>query len=162
MKKSFIGIIAESVCLFLMFCFCAHAEEMLIKCKDGVVVRGEVVSMQNGVYNVKSRTLGELSVHSEDVVSMTNVQEEAYAAPNQEAVKKQILGNPEIMASIQDLAKDQSVVDMFSDPAVRAAIMRQDVEYLQQNEKFKQFMNKTSVQGIVQSVAAQSRDSSQE
>lgn len=138
------------------WCTPVRAEEMLIKLKDGITLRGEVVSMQNGVYKIQSKMLGEVAVCGSDVLSIAKVEDTPATTADKKIIERQITSNPELMRSVQSLAREESVLEMFSDTDLKAAIMRQDVEYLKKNDKFVKFMNNAAVQGIVKNVAADS------
>ncbi len=152
----------KNICwIFLIFfalCPLVFSEEMVIKLKDGVVVRGEVVSMQDGIYKIKSRMLGEIAVRSCDVLSITMSEDVFDSAQDKKTIERQIVSNPELMRSVQSLAQDESVLEMLADPKLKAAIMRQDVEYLKQDKKFKKFMDHSAVKSIVQGVSEQAQD----
>ena len=76
------------------------------------------------------------------------------APPDFEVYKKKLANDPQIMASVVSLSQDQTTVDLFSDPALKDAIMRQDINYLKNNEKFLKFVNHPTVQRIMGELAA--------
>lgn len=161
------GIMKKNTLWILLILFVSSsslfAEEMLIKLKDGVVVRGEVVSMRDGIYTIRSKMLGEIAVRGSDVLSMSKIEDESGVFPaDRQRIERQIMSNPQFMQSVQNIAQDESVLEMLSDPAIKSAIMRQDVEYLQQNKKFKQFMGNPAVQGLVEDISRQAQDSSKQ
>jgi len=72
--------------------------------------------------------------------------------------QKKILGNPGTMAAVEEISRDQEVIDMFSDPALKDAIMRQDMEYLKKDGRFIKFMQHPSVQKVVQDVSGKAQE----
>lgn len=148
----------------LIFCFAslASAQEKIITLKSGDVLRAEILSKENRVYRISSKALGIVSIKEDDVASIGEVSGSAPApsalSPDQaaqmDALQKKIMGNPELMNSIQSLARDKQVTDMLSDPALKEAIMRRDVNYLKNNEKFQNFTDNPTVQKIIDELAA--------
>jgi len=86
---------------------------------------------------------------------------EAKEEMNWEKYQKAITDSPQTISSIQDLSKDQEVMAIVSDPKIKEAIARQDLDYLRSNEKFLKFMNNPTVKQIIQNtqdtVEAQSK-----
>lgn len=165
--------IAFVVLSALVFCFAgtSYAQEKIITLKSGDVLRAEILSKENHVYRISSKSLGTVSIKEEDVASVTEVSggcpvsttsvsapSGSTLSPEQaaqvETLQKKIMGNPQLMDSIQSLAKDKQVTDMFSDPALKDAIMRRDVDYLKNNQKFQEFTNNPTVKKVIDELVA--------
>ena len=54
----------------LMLAWCVAATAASIELRDGSVVQGEVISLADGVYTVRTRTLGVVEFDQEDVVAV--------------------------------------------------------------------------------------------
>jgi hypothetical protein len=168
-------------CCFASFVF---AQVCTVKLKDGNVLRGKVVSKENGVYKIQTLTLGLLSVAQADIASIEEAASQGQASEastyqsrsNQssspvgsslpqvspeamESYRQKIAANPQIMDTVSSLAEDKEVLEIFSDPELKDAILRQDVEYLKNNEKFLKMADHPALQKIVQELSSQESES---
>lgn len=162
--------------LFLSF-FCrtvwalTSGPDAVIRLKDGSIIKGQVLGKDGDKYRILSSSLGLIAVKDSDVVSLEEKQmpekppapAQASPGPLESSQAQQIQGalldNPQTVKSIQDLSQDKDVLDIVSDPQIKDAIARQDLEYLRNNEKFLKFMENPSVKEVVQS-AVQAVESS--
>lgn len=146
--KIIIGIIIVMVCILNV---AAQPQERVVKLKDGTVVQGEVLSKEGDVYKIATKTLGVISVKDIDIASIgegQSVYQEPQGIPNVEEIKQGIVGNAQVIALAESLALDPKVVEMFEDPALKAAIARQDMDYLQNNEKFMELVRSPEMEKI--------------
>ncbi len=70
------------------------------------------------------------------------------------AMEQAIKKDANLMESIKDLAQDPQVLDTLADPRIKDALMRQDIEYLKNNEKFLKFMENPTIKKIIESATA--------
>jgi hypothetical protein len=152
----------QALCLcsiFLLFCMtlplAVHAGELReIVLIDGSVIVGELVSLTNGVYTIKTATLGDLKVEDARIKTIRNTSG-GMAGP----VKAS--GQQEIMAIQQDMIADGSIIQLIlalqSDPdfqealqdeSIMMAINSGDLNALMTNPKIVKLMEKSSVQEI--------------
>jgi hypothetical protein len=128
----------------------------VIKLKDGGVVVGRTLGKEDGKYRIMTSTMGIVTISEKDIASF-----EAREAMDWEKYQRAITDNPQTIASIQDLSNNQEVMAIVSDPKIKEAIARQDIDYLRSNEKFLKFMNNPTVKQIIQNtqetVEAQSK-----
>lgn len=75
-------------------------------------------------------------------------------AVDRAAVEQSIKNDPNLMESIKGLAQDPQVLEVLSDPQIKDALMRQDIEYLKNNEKFLKFMENPTIKKITESATA--------
>ncbi|MDD5137737.1 MAG: hypothetical protein PHG72_02865 [Candidatus Omnitrophica bacterium] len=134
---------------FLLSGFAAEQGELkanaVVKLRDGGVVVGQVLGKEDGKYRIMTATMGIVTISETDIASF-----EAKEEMNWEKYQKAITDNPQTISSIQDLSKDQEVMAIVSDPKIKEAIARQDLDYLRSNEKFLKFMNNPTVKQIIQ------------
>ena len=175
------GVFLLTVVYFGLSLSAASAEERVIRLKDGVVLQGEVIAKEGDVYKIQCRTLGVVLVKDSDIVAIEKPQSTAAAlpaaanatttalppmaattSPQAAYYQKKIMKNPALMQSVQSLAQDPRTVELLSDPQIRDAIMKQDVDYLRTNEKFLKFTNSTQVRNIVGQVAESDQNPSDE
>ncbi|MDD5019569.1 MAG: hypothetical protein PHH75_05160 [Candidatus Omnitrophica bacterium] len=117
----------------------------VIRLKDGGVVIGQVLGKESGQYRIMTGSMGIVSVSENDIVSF-----ESKGSAGWEQYERAIVENPQSIASIQGLTQDEEIMQIISDPKVKDAIARQDLEYLKTNEKFLKFMNHPTVKQIIQ------------
>ncbi|MFH0940550.1 MAG: flavin reductase [Candidatus Omnitrophota bacterium] len=70
------------------------------------------------------------------------------------AMEQAIKKDTNLMESIKELAQDPQVLDTLADPQIKDALMRQDIEYLKNNEKFLKFMENPTIKKIIESAKA--------
>ncbi len=138
-----------------------RAGESRIELRDGSVIGGEVIAVGDGVYRVRSASLGEIQVRESDVLAIrpggsgtpaaaatdTGNQDSAFAA-----VQQQLLGNPQTMDAISRLQGDAEVTAALTDPEFMRLITAGDVEKLRTDPRFRRLMENPSIQAIVEQV----------
>ncbi len=156
--------ISKLVLCFSFFCLLVsvcYAQEKIIKLKDGTVMRAKVLSKENNQYRFESSTIGVVVVKESDVLMIEDPSAQNLPQKEADMYQKRIMENPEAVAAIQELAQDARVLEMLSDPNLKGAIMRQDMEYLKNNAKFQEFANSSTVKKIVADVSSESSGSSE-
>ena len=83
-------------------------------------------------------------------------------ATERAAMKQAIKKNSDLMDSIKELTQDPQVLEVLSDQQIKDALMRQDIEYLKNNEKFLKFMENPTIKKITESAAALSSNQTKE
>ena len=163
MKKIF--LLMFFVLASISSAYAAHINR--IELTDGSAVEGEIVSVSEGQYTVKSPSLGILKIEESKIRSMHSVDQAAApskkdiasldaATIQSEAQKLQpaITGNPEIMKIIPGLIADPDFQTLFKDPEIVNAAKSLDVKTLLANEKFVKAMNNPTVREITAKVNA--------
>ena len=144
-----------------LLCGNAHAGEVReIELTDGSMVRGEVLSLSNGIYTVKSGSLGLLKLEESKVrtirsksPSMNAQPEQSSSSPgNRESLQQKMMSDKEIMGLIQSLQNDPEFQKMLEDPDVMKAVNTGDVSALAANPKFMKLLNNATVQKIEEKV----------
>ena len=128
-----------------------------MRLKDGTLMRGRILSKDSSAYVIETKALGQVRVNTADVLMVEDTAG-GRALSQKDDYQKKILGNPGTMAAVEEISRDQEVIDMFSDPALKDAIMRQDMEYLKKDGRFIKFMQHPSVQKVVQDVSGKAQE----
>ncbi len=152
-------IFACFVCAFL--CGHALAENRLIVLKDGSQVQGKIVSFKDGVYVVRSSSMGELKLADHQVQSISTVEprlksgSSAQAVPRRqivdtakrsiasgsiEQIQGQIASDPAVMSSIMALQSDPEMQALLAEPEVMRAIQTFDIDALSSNPRILKLM----------------------
>ena len=145
--------------LFMTLPVAVHAEELQeIVLIDGSVIVGELVSLTNGIYTIKTATLGDLKVEDARVKTIRNksgrMAEPVKSSGQQEilAIQQKMLADESIMQLILVLQNDPGFQDILQDESIMKAISSGDFNALMTNPKIVKLMNNSSVQEIKRKV----------
>lgn len=144
----------------------AHADIATIVLHDGSQLRGEVVSLKQGAYTIKTASAGVLSIPQEQIkvvqygasaplansVEQTPAETVGITQNMVSDMQRRLMQNPNIMATIESLKDDPQIQALVQDPAVQAAIAAGDYISLMNNPKFLALLNNPKVKGITQQV----------
>jgi len=135
-------------------------EVRAIELKDGSVVTGEVVSLTNGKYTIRSGSLGTIQIEESKVLVIRPVG--APAASNFGAIpdtaedistlQNRMMNDKEVMSKIQSLQNDPEFMKILEDPEVMKAVTSGDTAALMANPQFLKLMNNPTVRDIEQKV----------
>jgi hypothetical protein len=117
--------------------------------KDGSVITGEVVSLNNGVYTVKSSALGTIKLEESNV---RIVREKASSAGETKDLQQKMLSDKEIMSLIGALQNDPEFQKLLEDPAFMKAVNDGDTAALTADPRFIRILNNPTVQEIQKKV----------
>jgi hypothetical protein len=154
----------QTLCsVFLLLCMylsvAVHAGELQeIVLIDGSVIVGELVSLTNGVYTIKTATLGDLKVEDARVETIRNksgsMAGSVKASDQQEimAIQQKMIADESIVQLILALQNDPDFQDILQDESIMKAISSGDFNALMTNPKIVKLMNNSSVQEIKRKV----------
>jgi hypothetical protein len=133
----------------------AHAAEpSTLTLRDGSTITGEVVSLSDGVYTVRSATLGTITVKAADVRSMSNDTAAPAPAPAQlDGLQERIVSDPDTMNAISALRDDPELKAMLDDPELQSALQSGNLDALLSNPKLAHFAADPRVQEITKKVS---------
>jgi len=166
--------------LFLSTVTSSFADQagQVITLKDGSQIKGELSGIENGVYTVKTPTMGDVHVPVSNVASITNSKIPItappanhtagnYASPGQlsgdmpnmdqqiMSQQQKLMSNPEDMADVQQMAQDPEIMKLLSDPALVQAVTSHDYQAIQSNPKVQELLNNPKMQALLQKMAPQ-------
>lgn len=156
LRRSFLMLV---FILSLVPAYSAVAGELReIVLSDGSTMIGEVLSLQNGLYTVRSAALGTITVPEARVRSIRAMPGPGAAAggstssstdsasPGQiGSLQNQMMGNQEIMGLIRSLQNDPDFQKALQDPAVMDAVQKGDIASLMANPAFMKLLNNSTV-----------------
>ena len=162
--------------LFILIILCSvilayGATVREIELTDGSVIRAEVVSMSNGVYRLRSDTLGEIEVPEQQVKAIRSSEAETATprtrvkpemespapvealpapapAPSAEDLQQGFQQDPAAMQKILSLQGDPLVQSILDDADTMRAIEAGDLGTLLNDPKIKALMNHPTVQEL--------------
>ena len=133
---TFGGIV--SVCLFVMaasFASSGSASAATLVLKDGAVIHGDIETLQDDVYTVKTDSLGTVRVRKQDVRTIDHsggtTTESSVGSPTNgsspeptelRAIQSRIMQNPGLIPMIQALQSDPEVQAVLADPEIMSAM----------------------------------------
>jgi hypothetical protein len=132
-----------------------------IELNDGSVVVGEIVTAGNGTYTVKTDKLGTIHLKDTDILAIRSkaaaLRQDPFAdlpssnlVEGLRSVRQRILGDPQLMQSVQALKDDLDIQKILHDPELMQAIQSGNWAALTANPKIQAVMNNPTVQGIYQ------------
>ena len=155
----------------------ADQSQQVITLKDGSQIKGELAGINNGVYTIKTPIIGDVHVAASDVASITNGNAPIAAlptnntnyptVPNQSspsipnmdqqiaASQKQLMSNPQSMATLQEMMQDPEIMQALQDPALVQAVTSHDYQAVQSNPQVQKLMSNPKMQALLQKLAAQ-------
>lgn len=127
-----------------------------IKLIDGSVISGEVLSLNSGIYTIRSDSLGIVKLEESKVhtirsksPSMNAPSAQNSSSPGEiQSLQQKMMGDKEIMDLIQSLQGDPEFQKILEDPEVMKAVSAGDVAALAANPKFMKLLNNPTVQEI--------------
>jgi hypothetical protein len=139
---------------------CHAGEVRAIELRDGSVVTGEVLSLTNGKYTIRSGSLGNVQIEESKVLSIRPVSAPAAntgAAPDNRAgdinaLQNRMMNDKEVMNKIQSLQNDPEFMKILEDPEIMKAVNSGDISTLMANPRFLKLMNNSTVRDIEQKV----------
>ena len=141
--------------LFMTLPVAVHAGELQeIVLIDGSIIVGELVSLTNGIYTIKTTTLGDLKVEDARVETIRNksgrMERSEKASVQQEiiAIQQKMIADESIIQLILALQNDPDFQDILQDESIMKAISSGDFNALMTNPKIVKLMNNPSVQEI--------------
>ncbi|MFT7141299.1 MAG: hypothetical protein ACI9B8_003736 [Sulfitobacter sp.] len=148
----------------LVFSAGAWAEPSRILLNDGTEIVGELVSLHNGSYTIRSKTLGTLKISERQVSRISSMGAVAAAVSPVESAKsvidtstmqsiqQRLMGDASMVQQIMSLQSNPDMQAVLSDPEIMAAIQRLDFDTLTSHPKIQKLMQNRDVQAISGSV----------
>jgi hypothetical protein len=152
------------VLLSLMFGIAWASELREIELNDGSSITAEVRSLQDGIYTLKSSSLGTLRIQASEIRTIRSpgantqqaqpiMQPISPLQPSVDAqiqgLQQQMLGNPSIMSMIQALQQNSVMQDILSDPGIQQALNSGDIGALLAHPKLQRLLHDETMQQIM-------------
>ena len=145
--------------LFMTLPVAVHAGELQeIVLIDGSIIVGELVSLTNGIYTIKTATLGDLKVEDARVETIRNksgrMEGSVKVSVQQEiiTIQQKMIADESIIQLILALQNDPDFQDILQDESIMKAISSGDFNALMTNPKIVKLMNNANVQEIKRKV----------
>jgi len=134
-----------------------------IELVDGGIIRGEIVSQSDGVYVVKSDSLGTLKVKESEIqfirMGFAGATEKEIvstpkgaAASEIQSLRQSMMNNDEVMGLVMALQKNPKMQELLKDPDFMKAVSAGDITTLMANPKFIELLNNPEIKEIQKKV----------
>lgn len=143
-------LVVMALFLFSLAAPALAAESTELVLVDGTVVRGTLNSFNDGIYTIKSNTLGTLRI---EAAKVKNIRIESHPGSSQEALQtlqQRMEGDAAIMDLVKSLQQDPDFQEILKDEEVVRAITSGDLSTLEHNKKILELTNKPGVRAIEQ------------
>jgi len=152
--------------LSLVFSAAAYCGQVSrIELSDGSVINGEITSLINGVYTVKTANLGNMNIEASKISLIKTavspypnsgvIPQAQSGIPNQADISgygQKLMGNPDNAAVISGLANDPQIQAFAQDPQIEAAVKSGDIQALMKNPKFMDMVNNPKIQESIKKI----------
>jgi hypothetical protein len=137
-----------------------------LKLKDGSTISGEVLSMQNGQYEIFSNSLGKLKINASMVNSIEygvpKIVPSQDRSPNDlldknklQSFQREMFSDGQVMNLMLSLQNHPVVREILSDPELMKAITSGNINMLQNNSRIAELMKIPVVQEITKQIQTQ-------
>ena len=148
--------------LLLLLCFACAAmggEIGEIELDDGSVISGEVISFKNGVYKLKSDSLGDIEIDESKIREIRlkpdgsdpgrhESQSRSRHQGDIQALQRRMMSDQDIMTVLLSLQNDPDFQAILQDPEIIHAVTFGDINALISNPKFMKLLKDPRVQAI--------------
>ena len=151
-------MVFRRVCLLVLAACSLNAGADQIVLHDGSSIQGEVMSMQNGQYTLRTESLGVVTVSSNKIQSISSGagrrDSAKQAGPSSgqtaamQAIQSRMASDKGIMASVTRLQNDPDMQAVLQDPEVMQAVQNFDLQTLANHPKLKKLMNNSQAKSI--------------
>jgi len=150
------------------------ADERIIELVDGSRIKGELVSLQNGKYTVRTESLGTVMLNQSQIVNISSgtptnadsgtpkksVKSGTSTKPDSDAnfgtstketisaIQGALAAHTGLMKHILKLQNDPDMHAVIADPEILKAVQELDLESLARNPKIKALMNNDTMKDI--------------
>ncbi len=133
-----------------------------IELTDGSLITGEVVSMDRGIYTIKTKSLGILKIQSSQIAAIHSQDSRRRDGssgggtnPAQSQIKSlesMMMGDQEIMNKIMAMSNDPAFLKVLEDPTIMNAVNAGDISTLLKNPQFLELLNNKRIRNISKKV----------
>ena len=133
-----------------------------IKLLDGSVIQAEIISFSNGVYKLRSESLGTISVAEDRVQSIRPNKSQISGTPAQletadppvgqkvQGLQQKLTSDPKTMEMLLDLGNDPSMIGVLNDKDLMRAIQQGNLSTVIKNPKIQKLMKSKAVGEVIQ------------
>ena len=126
-----------------------------IRLSDGSLIQAEIISFANGVYKLRSESLGTFSLAENRIQSIKPNKSVQFKATDpsvgqqMQRLQQELMSDPEAMRMLSDLQNDPSIKSILQDKELMRAIEQGNSSKVGQDPKIQSVMNSETVGKII-------------
>ena len=129
---------------------------------DGTLIQAEIISFSKGIYKLRSKSLGTISVAEDRVQSIRPNKSQISGTPAQletadppvgqkvQGLQQKLTSDPKTMEMLLDLRKDPSMIGVLNDKDLMRAIQQGNLSTVIKNPKIQKLMKSKAVGDVIQ------------
>jgi len=166
MKKYTFHFLVSSIYIFLFLWVVPSASyagaSTQVQLLDGTLIHAEIMSFSKGVYKLRSKSLGVLSISEEKVQSIRSNQSqnlEPSKGSKKESssenlkihrLQEKLTSDPKTMKILMDLQNDPSMIEVLNDEDLLRAIQQGNLITVLKDPRIQKLMKNNSIGKIIQ------------
>ena len=166
MKKTIFRSLKTCTSIFLFLWVVSSASHAGVRSQvqllDGTLIQAEIISFSKGIYKLRSKSLGVLSIPEEKVQSIHSNQSEdiePLKKPGNEVsptnlkvqgFKNKLTSDPKTMEMLINLQDDPSMIGVLNDKDLMRAIQQGNLSTVIKNPKIQKLMKSKAVGDVIQ------------
>jgi hypothetical protein len=123
-----------------------------IELKDGSVIYGEIVSFSDGIFTLRSKTLGTVKIKESKIRAIRSKASVGQTGDQIQGLQQRMMSDKEIVDMILSLQDDPDVQRVLQDPEIMKAVNSGDINALLSNPKFMKLLESPTIQDITKKV----------
>ncbi len=164
MKRTPVILIFLTMLMVISICAAHAGESAEVELVDGSVVYGEVVSLKNGIYTIKSDSMGTFVISKSKIRAIRfrsqrvnkGIRENPQGTDKSidvQGIQKSLLADQDIFKIILSLQNDPEIQKILNDLETMKAVQSGDIQSLMSNPKFMELLNNPKIKAINKKVA---------
>ena len=129
---------------------------------DGTLIQAEIISFSNGVYKLRSKSLGTLSIAEDRVQSIRPNKSQTpemleklessdlSVGKKVQGLQQKLTSDPKTMEMLLDLGNDPSMIGVLNDKDLMRAIQQGNLRTVIKNPKIRKLMKSKAVGDVIQ------------
>ena len=126
-----------------------------IRLSDGSLIQAEIVSFANGVYKLRSESLGTFPLAENRIQSIKPNKSVQFKATDplvgqqMQRLQLELMSDPQMMGLLSDLQNDPAIKSILQDKELMRAIGQGNLNKVGQDPKIQSLMNSKAVENII-------------
>lgn len=138
------------IIFFSLFVGLATAEEVReIELNDGSVIIGEIVSLDEEFYTIRSMGLGTVRIERFKIRTIRPKPATESGRGQMNAIKQRMMNDDEIRAILVAIESDPEFKEIFEDPEIMNGVLSEDITGLMSNPKFLKLLDNPKIRKIM-------------
>ncbi len=119
-----------------------------IELNDGSLIFGEIVTLEDNIYTVKSIGLGTVHIEKSKIRAIRLKSNTDITRKQLKALEQRMLNDDEILTMLLALENDSAFKEIMEDPEIMKGVLSGDISSLMSNPKFIKLLDNPTIQEI--------------